>query len=433
MKRLLANDHRTLSSDDLRRRIDALAQEIDRERYKVTHPEVFYRRPTPLPEGVLGEICFLRRWNSDTPIVAGGFGGGYFMRWNDLGTLIDPGCSFVRAFVEHTRYSLADVNMVIATHDHMDHCHDLGPLIGLLRRLNRWRVANHDPPVTWDVIASHGVYDQYASVLRHQENQLFLNLHKPLAPGKIDQVWEVPGYLNGKGARSTLVSHQRSAIDYHRGRSIEKDYRYTLSCTRTHHRELLGQRTGFGLTFRLQGPGRKRLQPCCVVSMSSDTAITNEPPGVSADELEAAWGESNLLVLHVGTMEARSIDARGNSARLPEHLGFLGVCDILERLKDSRLQAVVLAEWGSECGGYLRRSAFCDLVAAAVNSQIGAQRYYSITSRASRPDSGVAIIPCDLKLRVSLPQIGVWCGSEFVIPTEVLAEEKGEEITYRRL
>lgn len=427
-----ADDHWALQREDLRREIAELAGDVDEARYEAKYPEVITRRRPPLPKDVLGEICFLRRWNSHTPVVTGEPGGGYFMRWNGRGTVIDPGCAFIRAFSDYTDYSLADVDMVIATHDHVDHCQDLGTLISLLRQFNRWQVENDEPPKTWDVIASHGVYDQYASMLRHPENQLFLNLHKPLAPGDVDYLWKVPGYLNSRAARSTLEVRQRSAINYYRGRRIPKVYGFTLACTRTHHHELLGERTGFGLTFDLRTSGWRKRRPYCRLSFSSDTAVKDGPAGVSVEELSQAWQDSDLLVLHVGTMEEQSFGGGSTFSRLPQHLGFFGVCDVLEKLTSPRLQMVVLAEWGSECGGNEQRSRFCELVADALTSRIG-DRYYSVT-RNARPSRGVPIVPCDVGLRVSLPTLGIWCPREdsFVTPGDVLAREDGEQIDYNR-
>ena len=41
------------------------------------------------------ELRVLRRWNSHTPMLQFSYGGGYLLRWQDKGTVIDPGVTFL--------------------------------------------------------------------------------------------------------------------------------------------------------------------------------------------------------------------------------------------------------------------------------------------------------------------------------------------------
>ncbi len=418
--------------DLINTQVKRFGRDIQRAAKRAKVPDLFVNRLDDAAREQ-NEIRFLRRWNSHTPIVAGDYGGGYFLRWQQRGTVIDPGCSFLHAFSRYSEYSFHDIDMVIATHDHVDHCQDLGTLVSLLRQFNQEQVRTMEPLHTWDMVVSHGVYDMYQSILLHPENRLFLNLRVPLPPGQIRQMWELPTHLkevlaNGRNGR-TLQMHQVARLRYHNQREIRKSYHYDLECTRTHHKELLGDRTGFGVKFALHKPGKSKT--CCVIGCSSDTAIKDGKYGLSVDELVNAWKEDvNLLVLHVGTMETAITNAQ--TERLSQHLGFQGVCDVLSALKESKVQMVVLAEWGYECGGYGRRTRFCELVEDALAHDTD-HKYYSITRETPRENS-VPIVPCDLGLRVSLPEIELCSQSsgaeEFLPHHKVRAIERGERFDY---
>ena len=76
--------------------------------------------------------------------------------------------------------------MVIVTHDHLDHCHDLASLISLFRQYNSWRVKTQKPPEApkiWDMLVSYGVADMYASMLEHPDNAPFFFWRRVLPNG----------------------------------------------------------------------------------------------------------------------------------------------------------------------------------------------------------------------------------------------------------
>lgn len=67
-------------------------------------------------------------------------GGGFFLRWQGLGIAIDPGYNF-SINLHKLGYSILDIDIVIVTHNHIDHNHD----IRILDDLNKscWKEANH--------------------------------------------------------------------------------------------------------------------------------------------------------------------------------------------------------------------------------------------------------------------------------------------------
>ena len=90
----------------------------------------------------------MRRYSSPFPLLPRpsafrALGGGYFVRLHDpawqketgadgpYGIVIDPGVDFVENLYR-TGYSLGDIDMIVITHDHVDHLGALDPLLSLL-------------------------------------------------------------------------------------------------------------------------------------------------------------------------------------------------------------------------------------------------------------------------------------------------------------
>ncbi len=146
----------------------------------------FFRRPShPNSKDKSGEVCFLRRWNSHTPFVVGSYGGGYFLRWSNKGTVIDPGPAFIQAFSRFTDYSLADIHRIVVTHDHSDHCVELGVMLSLLREFNKQRKKGGLGPHSWNVIVSAGAYAQHESVLNNSSMVKYFKVRRAMAGDKI--------------------------------------------------------------------------------------------------------------------------------------------------------------------------------------------------------------------------------------------------------
>ena len=142
----------------------ALAGKIDATRSELQRPSFFTK-----PKITGGpELMVQRRWNSHTPMISDGVGGAYFLRWNEKGVVIDPGCTFLRIFQGYANvpsHSIEDIDLVVVTHDHVDHCEDLAMLLTLLRAYNTKYLAplkkarkERYTEREIDLVLSHGVY-----------------------------------------------------------------------------------------------------------------------------------------------------------------------------------------------------------------------------------------------------------------------------------
>jgi len=92
------------------------------------------------------EFICMRRFSSPFPLLPRpsafrALGGGYFVRLHSepacpegkgaYGIVVDPGVDFVENLYR-TGYSLGDIDMIVVTHDHVDHLGALDPLLSLL-------------------------------------------------------------------------------------------------------------------------------------------------------------------------------------------------------------------------------------------------------------------------------------------------------------
>ncbi|MFX0197165.1 MAG: MBL fold metallo-hydrolase [Candidatus Hodarchaeota archaeon] len=84
----------------------------------------------------------LQRWNSTSPAQGRSLGGGYVVYHTDergcidLGVAVDPGFDFLRNLF-HVGLSLADIDVVLLSHAHVDHVRDFESILSLLYELRK--------------------------------------------------------------------------------------------------------------------------------------------------------------------------------------------------------------------------------------------------------------------------------------------------------
>ena len=377
-------------------------------------PDFFHSSLNNQSEIPVNELCVLRRWNSHTPSVYDVLGGGYFLMWNNKGTVIDPGCGFIKLFRNKTNYTFGQINSVIATHDHVDHCQDLGLLIILLRQYNKWLVEQGEAPKIWEMLISYGVADEYLSMFNHPDNAPFLFWQRILSEKelKVEHVKDVPKSLKEAGSKKLLANEKYLESYLERaGKSFEELYSYEITALRANHKELLGASTTFGVKIVL----KEYQKDDCTIVISGDTAISNDIKNKKAngDNLVALYSGADLLVLHVGSVEKPSEKYNEN------HLCLNGVVEILSRI-NPKPKLVILTEWGYEFGrlGVNGRSYFTYFIAEKLKAK-GCPEYYAAVQipdeeKPSMPskENKIPIIPADISLRIKLPDFGIYTESK---------------------
>jgi hypothetical protein len=127
-------DRSLLSCEDYDQIMSGFEQDFDR---RLSNPS---QHKNPCEKGI--HFLGLQRWNSISPAEGSSLGGGYLLYRTrpdgvvDLGIAIDPGFDFIRNLF-HCGFSLADIDIILLSHGHLDHIRDFESMVGLLRELDR--------------------------------------------------------------------------------------------------------------------------------------------------------------------------------------------------------------------------------------------------------------------------------------------------------
>lgn len=268
------------------------------------------------------EFQVLRRWNSHTPMLQFSYGGGYLLRWRGKGIVIDPGVTFLDVFqhahpVEGMRaHRMDDIDMVLVTHDHADHCEDVGMLLVFLRNYNK-RFKGKERHI--DFVQSLGAHFRSVILLNNAETREWV--------------------------RAIDIPPPRKGTTCSRAPLNLKAYHLELTELCTHHTEVLGDRSALGFRMELESDTGQKIVFCDTGDTKYDASLAAEYRG-------------DLVLLHVGTMEDVRTEPDGHG----EHLCFVGVLRILESLKIKQPKLVLLGEWGEEFRGPGYRRRFTETV-----------------------------------------------------------------------
>jgi ribonuclease BN (tRNA processing enzyme)/tetratricopeptide (TPR) repeat protein len=146
--KIFRNDEKGFTLEDIRTRLDINEKEFD---------SVLFTRSNIKNDNHIVEMIVLRRWNSFSPGLfresTGSLGGGYLLRINkDLmegndgvekeenesveNIVIDPGYNFLQNF-RSEGFCIEDIDTIIVTHSHLDHCAELLPIMDLIFQINK--------------------------------------------------------------------------------------------------------------------------------------------------------------------------------------------------------------------------------------------------------------------------------------------------------
>ncbi len=107
----------------------------------------------------------LRGWSSAVTLLEGGddchwAGGGYFLKWQGKGIVIDPGFDFIDNFHD-AGYNMREVDAVLVSHNHSDHNYDLSSVDDLRYELHkRWKTLKAEDQQKHDVSKCLFVIDE---------------------------------------------------------------------------------------------------------------------------------------------------------------------------------------------------------------------------------------------------------------------------------
>lgn len=244
----------------------------------------------------------LRQWNSYTPILkfreGDPRGGGYFLKWADAGIVIDPGHGFIQNLFEYG-LGVADIDVIVITHDHPDHTQEFPLLIDLLYQFNKRKPAGAVQK-QFSFLLNTSTFAKFAPIIRYETSPHLCQVlwrHKEIRLGKSNSVRIKP--------------------------------------TLTKHKELGGSELGVGLLFTLYHEGEKQ----CSIGITSDTGWTP----FLIDEFR----QTDILIAHLGTVHENEILKR---EFYDKHLGILGLYNLFTQLlqQTPRPRIAILSEFGEE-------------------------------------------------------------------------------------
>lgn len=140
-------------------------------------------------------LWVLRRWNSFTPRIPSsdtGPGGGYFLRWNNKGIVIDPGFDYLEN-LQKAGISLRDIHAIVTTHSHPDHVADFEPLLMMLiKRHERMQAHNLGERKRLDLFLSVDTAEKYRQVIEEQSRLIINDTRSPELDSLV--IRDVPDY-----------------------------------------------------------------------------------------------------------------------------------------------------------------------------------------------------------------------------------------------
>lgn len=245
-------------------------------------------------------LYILKKWNSATPRFPHenneeSSGGGYFLQWNKMGIIIDPGYDFLEHF-HNQDFGPSNINLIIVTHAHDDHCQDLEAIFSILAKFNR-DCRKHEI----DLLLSEGTHIKYGRLLE---------INKEFIHAEIIQ-------RDPKKVLSTPFQEL-----------LQNKYNMTVTTTKTvhHERPWMQNNTGFGLRITLGKPPNS-----ITIGFTSDTAFW--------DGIGKEFSGVDLLVANLGTYGESEF-----------HLCDSGCLDLLKTCTPSP-KVVIVSEFGEELKG----------------------------------------------------------------------------------
>jgi len=246
----------------------------------------------------------LRRWNSYTPAMftatESNLGGGYFLHWKGKGIVIDPGFDFIDNFLNNALV-IYDMDAVIITHAHIDHCSDFGSLLTLLFEYNE----KNKKKKKIDVFMNLGAMKRFLGWIPLDEDKetALINRIYPLERG----------------------------VNY----NLE-DYNLRLTVTKAVHDEVLTKAYSVGLIFELYNEGSYTKEKPFKIGYTSDTR--------HEDDVEEQYKGVNIIVPHLGSIDENDFMLE-EEERDQNHLMLKGVISTIHK---SRAKLAIISEFGEE-------------------------------------------------------------------------------------
>ncbi len=254
-------------------------------------------------------FILLKGFSSSTPVIySASFniecnGGGFYFNYKGTGIVADPGIGFVKPMHKHGIF-IDDIDIVVITHDHLDHNADAETLSSLLHDFNSF---NQRTP--------HIMYDVFGTIrpLEHEILWITDENTKRKLKGKVKKIKSLGDYTG-----------------YDRKEIIPKEKGLFLSAIKTKH--IKDSEESYGIKFFAQ------YEKECIISYTSDTAYF--------EELPRFFAKQDILVFNVSDIYKK--DVKGIKSKT-SHLGYNGS---IELLKNTNYRIGIASEFCCKNGDF---------------------------------------------------------------------------------
>jgi tetratricopeptide (TPR) repeat protein len=314
-------------------------------------------------------LMVLREWNSYTPTLPvheeRDRGGGYFIRFDTKGIVIDPGYDFIENF-ERAGGRLCDIDNIIVTHAHDDHTAELEPLLMLLHRFRTDKQEHEDAG--------------YEQAPEKQRSAKRISLYLSASARK-----KFFGLLNNRDEKyqRIITLHHPEKKEHH---EIQISAHVKLTVLPAFHDDVISanQAVGLCLDFTLDDSNMRRIvftgdSGMYPKKINKDGSVetykyedgngkTREEPELDNENGNAlceryseilSADKTHLLVAHIGAIKKREFQ-RSSSDSSPletlrseksarrfyvDHLGLLGTFMLVHNINP---EAAIISEFGAE-------------------------------------------------------------------------------------
>lgn len=308
----------------------------------------------------------LQRWNSTSPAQGRSLGGGYLIYHTDmkgsvdLGVAIDPGFDFVRNLF-HAGFSLADIDVVVLSHAHLDHVRDFESMILLCSELNK----RTSPKIKHKLhaIMTLGVYRQLEHLiespgLREFVDPYIVDIEKEIEPdflkNKCPCFTYTPDstYLEGGRGPATSGSRFKPVLGQ---QSYTEDLCLSIVPTKAYHNDFSEYSDSFGFKISIRDGHIDQ-----TFGYSGDTSWH--------DGVIEQYSDCDAILVHLGSLIDRQQKNKFENYETPQKcfelirnknhpylmgmLRFVGEINRWDRQERSPL--ILISEFGEELRGRIR-------------------------------------------------------------------------------
>ncbi|MFZ2538094.1 MAG: tetratricopeptide repeat protein, partial [Oscillospiraceae bacterium] len=198
-----------------------------------------------------GEHYFevLRRWNSYTPIIGDGHfsskGGGYFIKYQGYGIVIDPGFNFIDNFKEKG-HEFREITHVFISHAHNDHAADLESILTLLFKYNEEiKDSDDDSKMTIRKEIAEENNCKHSDVTREMIEKKFANSKRR----NIIHIYITSSVFKKYNGMLNLFKSDNYELHFLEAEKIIEISDLKISVTKAFHYDILSDKSSVGLSF----------------------------------------------------------------------------------------------------------------------------------------------------------------------------------------